>query len=91
MNPFGIIPKQLRTENGNLRGYEKDDFADAFARYIPTLSATTLQTNADGGLREYPSATNGESVADKKGPEVSVYAGCSGVADKKGEVHKQRV
>jgi hypothetical protein len=38
--PLGIRPKQLRMGEANIRGYELDDFADGFSRYLPCLATT---------------------------------------------------
>ena len=35
MAPFGIKPKQLKIDNFKTRGYERQDFEDAWARYLP--------------------------------------------------------
>lgn len=34
LKPFGIVPKVLRTPTGTPRGYERDMFADSWARYL---------------------------------------------------------
>lgn len=34
LKPFGIGPHNIRVENSVLRGYETNDFADAWARYL---------------------------------------------------------
>jgi hypothetical protein len=48
LEPLGIRPKQLRMGEANVRGYELDDFADGFYRYLPCLaSATQLQPAPD--------------------------------------------
>ena len=35
LGPYGIKPKTIRFGSQTLRGYEKDQFADAFERYLP--------------------------------------------------------
>jgi len=35
LNPYGIKPKTLRFDATTKRGYEKDQFTDAFERYLP--------------------------------------------------------
>lgn len=49
LKPFGIAPKTLRTADGRGKGYELDQFTDAFARYLPTLirdTVTSLENKA---------------------------------------------
>jgi hypothetical protein len=48
LEPLGIRPKQLRMGDANVRGYELDDFADGFSRYLPgLLSGTQPQRSSD--------------------------------------------
>jgi hypothetical protein len=54
LEPLGIRPKQLRMGEANIRGYELDDFADGFSRYLPSLSsATQLQPAPDMASEEF--------------------------------------
>jgi putative DNA primase/helicase len=41
LEPLGIRPKQLRSGEANVRGYELEDFADGFSRYLPDLATAT--------------------------------------------------
>lgn len=41
LEPLGIRPKQLRMGDSNVRGYELEDFADGFSRYLPNLASDT--------------------------------------------------
>ncbi len=84
LKPFGIQPKNLRVDAGVLKGYEKDQFDDAFARYLPDLSATPLQTKKDKDLGNFSSATDSFSVADEKEANPLNNEGCSDVADQNG-------
>ena len=63
------------------RGYIKKDFADAFSRYLPNLSVTVLQTNAEAGLRDSQSVTIDNAVTDGNRPEATVNADCNTVTD----------
>jgi hypothetical protein len=61
-----IKPRQLWIGGGNVRGYRAEDFADTFARYLPTpeVTARTLEPlgrNASNG--KGPSGPNGLAVA----------------------------
>ena len=50
--PFGVKPKTIRIEQDTPRGYEKDDFEDAWRRYLsaplPTHPSTTPQHVSHG-------------------------------------------
>ncbi len=39
LKPFGVQPRTIRLEQGTSKGYFKESFADAWARYLPLLSA----------------------------------------------------
>jgi putative DNA primase/helicase len=79
-----IKPHNIRTDKVT-RGYTRDDFADAFERYLspppPSQSATPLQRNDINGLKEKSSATPDSSVADENDPNPLKFNACSGVAD----------
>lgn len=34
LKPFGITPKKMRIHNDSIRGYEREQFKDAFSRYL---------------------------------------------------------
>jgi hypothetical protein len=35
LRPFGIIPRTLRADDSVAKGYLREDFTEAFRRYIP--------------------------------------------------------
>jgi hypothetical protein len=82
-----IKPHNIRTDKVT-RGYTRDDFADAFERYLsaspppPSQSATPLQSNDINDLKEKSSATPDFSVADENEPNPLKFNDCSGVADR---------
>lgn len=85
LKAYGIQSKNVRISYNVVKGYELDQFQDAFFRYLsdtPENSATTLQPNRNGGLRVAEpvgvAATRHESATKK----TNDYMGCSGVADK---------
>lgn len=44
LKPFGILSKTVRlSSTDTVKGYERKDFLDAFARYLPVVSVTTSQ------------------------------------------------
>jgi hypothetical protein len=84
-----IKPHNIRTDDKVLKGYAKDDFADAFERYLsrasappPSQSATPLQVHDVNDLASKLSATPDTSVADESAPNSLKSNGCSGVADR---------
>ncbi|WP_119273135.1 DUF3631 domain-containing protein [Taklimakanibacter deserti] len=83
LKPFGILPRTIRFDDGGpLKGYLRNDFDDAFSRYLSATSVTSLQSNniKDMGgsqfVTEAPSVTcSGHSNALKQGE-------CYGVTDR---------
>lgn len=58
LKSFGIKPETIRTCSGTPKGYKREQFKDAFERYLTTssppsldLSATTQQFNSDADSR----------------------------------------
>ena len=83
-----IKPRNLRTDDKVKRGYYRDDFADAFERYLSSVStippvqvATTLHANDLSDLDKKTSATSDFAVADDVDPNPLKPNVCSGVAD----------
>lgn len=81
LEPFRIRPKQARQGESNFRGYDRADFEEAFSRYLPSPSATALQSPQDKGFSDSVSATKTEGVADGKDAKPAQDGVCSGVAD----------
>ena len=52
LRPFGINPRTFRSQNSILRGYDRDDFAEVFRRYIPATELDALRTLAERRLSE---------------------------------------
>jgi len=51
LRPYGVMSRTLRVADGRGKGYEVDDFAEAFARYVPPADdVTTGQPAPDAGL-----------------------------------------
>jgi len=85
LKPFDIKPRQMKIDGKNVRGYENEWFDDAFARYLPNLSATPLQPGADAVLQGFASATLDSEVADATRSKPSPLLDRSGVADRNPE------
>ena len=81
LKPFGVSPHGIRTGTKTPRGYNLDDFSDAFPRYLPSPSATPQQTNEINVLPQIPSATSTPNVADRKPDKPLKNNECCGVAD----------
>ncbi len=79
LKPFGPAPKKLRFYGGTKNGYEREQFQDAFARY---LSGTLEQSNNYNGIGRNLSGTNGANVPDENNASALKNNQCSGVPDK---------
>src|SRR6185295_15267737 len=69
LRPLGVKSRTIRLPNGTLRGYLKEDFEEAWSRYLPHLrksatSATTPQTAVDGPEDAHQSRNEGSSLGD---------------------------
>jgi len=88
LNPFGITPKGVRFGQKTPRGYYRDDFEDAFSRYLSppgeadrgVQSATLQQHRKTSDVYDSQSATEKSSVADQSPPEPLKNKACGGVA-----------
>ncbi len=56
LRPYRIISRDIRTDNGTLKGYMRSDFEDAFTRYAPSPP---------------PESRDTATSLDKKGPEAN--------------------
>jgi putative DNA primase/helicase len=81
LGKFGIISENVRFAGSVLKGYHLHRFEDAFARYLPSESATTLQANSDGHFSQNQTATGASDVAVPKSDKTLGDSDCSGVAD----------
>jgi len=89
LKPFEIRPRNIRARGRIVKGYDANDFADAFSRFP---SATPLQPQSHAGLDPVVSATSDSTVADvsatcctpvadKNSRKAAPLSHCSGVAD----------
>jgi len=62
LSTFSIHSKQLRIGSDKKRGFESEQFHDAFVRYIPIQSGTPVQTSHNKGLNDIQSGTNSNNV-----------------------------
>jgi putative DNA primase/helicase len=68
--PFDIKPKTIRLGTDTPKGYEKEDFTDAWARYLPLRSTTPPQASNGVGVQPSSSATQ-KSPSSATPPQVS--------------------
>ena len=67
LRPFGVHPKQLRIGAQKQRGYDLEDLADTFSRYLPPLSGTAGTTLSGNDLEPEAIRYKGEVVPDEIG------------------------
>ena len=68
LKPFGIRPTKLRIEGDTPRGYCRDDFADAWSRYLPSEVEQVEQTNKTAGETGVLHVEQTTSCSDPKPP-----------------------
>jgi hypothetical protein len=67
LKPFGVRPGPLRDGAKTGKGYALEQFADAFARYLPPPDPShPTQLNADKDLREIPIRHKAAAVTDRE-------------------------
>jgi len=83
LKPYGIKTKDIRIGYAVKKGYNENDFEDAFGRYLaatPFQSATTLQTN-DGASCSVAFCNSDASPENQNATrQANIGEGCSGVA-----------
>ena len=85
--PFGVRPTQFKIDGKNTRGYEREDFVDAFERYLPPSDPLPpLPSNQEKGFRpnsiRYQEGGGSGSESPAKPRQSSMVAM---VADQNGE------
>ena len=85
---YGIRPKTVRFGPHTPKGYERSQFADAFARYLPEV-AQRRNDGPEASAGEAGGVADGDSVAatstGDETPEPMTALGCGGVADPLGD------
>jgi hypothetical protein len=83
LNPYGVRPKTLRVGTTTPRGYERDAFEDAWARYCPSQDERTATTrNNPHGYAENTGSEKCNTDADVALPEQAANPhGYADVAD----------
>lgn len=87
LKPFGISSKNFRTTTGVQKGYDREQFDDAFSRYVSRTAATPLQasSSASSVCSGVVTATN-PTVAGDVGANAVETKGCSVVAANGGKL-----
>ncbi len=84
LGPFGILSGTIRLDGGHtLKGYKRADFADAFARYLPTpedQSVTPSQPNSDAHCDASQNGTTAKPMRLSKTSQTNNDGDCGGVA-----------
>jgi hypothetical protein len=91
LRPYGITPHNVRIGETVLKGYEAENFADAWKRYLRvsvprpgthacSKTATPLHASIHAGFHDFQAATMDEAVAAPKCGIPNKDVPCSGVA-----------
>jgi hypothetical protein len=91
LKPFGVYPKTIRVGESTPKGYEREQFTDSFARYLPCAlyppseSATSPQPASLLHETHFSTRNTDRHVADpKSAPNPHEYCIVADVADRKG-------
>ena len=88
LGDYRILPGTIRLSVGHTqKGYRRDQFADAWARYIPSpdtpyLSVTPAQPNGGAASCDFAIRHTDASVTDEKTRKAKQGADCDAVTDK---------
>lgn len=95
LKPFGIGPQTVRVGAELFKGYLKSAFEDAWPRYIPNLSVTSVTSVLDKDLQRDLSVTSPTLVTDIRLPNYLAGLDVTDVTDRKaagsGKLVKWRV
>jgi hypothetical protein len=88
LKPFDVRSKTLRIGDGRRKGYELDNFQDAFNRYLssdlPVSTVTMGQINNSNNLNEKQTVTSDTNVTDGKQDKQLRLNDCHNVTDQTG-------
>ncbi len=66
LKPFGIGPKVIRFPTGTVRGYDREQFLDAWSRYLGSDPKQRNKVNENEELEPISNPKQGGSVTDQK-------------------------
>lgn len=85
LSEFAIRPNPIRFGSQVARGYVREQFQDAFDRYLPkdggNSSVTGLQANAGAGSSNFGTVTTAAGVTEGNPLKANAGAGCNVVTD----------
>jgi putative DNA primase/helicase len=87
LKPYRIRPSTIRTgvgEHDTGKGYRLSQFADAFARYLPSLPDQTVTPSHpanEGHFRDSEAVTTPNDVTVQKSQKPTNHTQCDGVTD----------
>jgi hypothetical protein len=64
---YGIRPEQFRTSGSNKKGYRREQFLDAWSRYLPPRTAETAETAETPRSREEGAVSDVSPVSGRRG------------------------
>jgi hypothetical protein len=77
LGKFGILSGTIRLDEGQTaKGYKREDFEDAFSRYLPPQSVTPSQPNKHGRCDGLQSVTPEEGVTLSKASQPNNHGHC---------------
>lgn len=92
LSDFGIKSGTVRMGANTKKGYSRDQFSDAFARYLTSAESVTSSQPSNGAASsDYQSVTSARSVTDKKSLKPKAGAGCNDVTDRDPAQRKEPV
>jgi putative DNA primase/helicase len=89
LHPFGIGPRATRDGPAVFKGYLKADFKDAWARYLPSISVTSVTSPQDNDLQQNLSVTPTILVTDRKSANSLAEPSVTDVTDRKVVVEEE--
>jgi putative DNA primase/helicase len=83
LKPFGITPGTARSGDKTFKGYLRDDFKDAWSRYLPDLSVTSVTSVSGNDLGGDLSVTSQDRVTDTRSAKAMRGNDVTDVTDRK--------
>ncbi len=80
LRPFGIQPKTIRAADERAKGYEAEQFSDAFSRYLLFIR-DTVTTQENKAFPEFTIRDAGKNVTDEFSQKPLEIKPCHGVTD----------